>query len=240
MNGNSNLDVLPSFFVGVTPSDYDAERLSAERCKALVLGNQVRFRGWSFPYARDASIVAGSNSAYVEQSTDSQGFAIRHLERWRMYRSGQFLFSALVWEYSNEELQRKAREEFQWSLHGAKLREDPPGYLSFIIVIYWITEAYVFASRLAQSVPYSTPVEIRVGYRNINGWALTSTQPEYSLDEIYICKRYPFSVKPVEVDRLVGDPLGCASEAIISIFQQFEWMEPSARMIAQHQLSIVK
>ncbi len=235
-----DLESLPSFIVGITPPDYDAVRLTAERCVELVLRSQVRLRGWSFPYARAEQISAGPNSDYVEQVTDSPGFSTRHFERWRMYRSGQFLFRGLVWEHSNAELQQKARKELEWTLHGQKLVQEPPGFLSFIMVIYWITEAYLFASRLAQSVPYATPVEMRVGYRNVDGWVLTSTQPEYSLDDIYVCTRSPLSINRVEVDRLVGDPLGCASEAITSIFQQFRWMEPSPSMIEQHQRSIVK
>lgn len=240
MTNLESLDSLPTFIAGVRPPAYDHSLLTTERCSEVVLRNQVRFRGWYFPHARLERIAAGPKAAYVEQTTDSPGFGTHHLERWRMYRSGQFVFRALVWEYSNEELKRRGREEVEWMLHGSTLAQEPQGFLSFITLIYWVTEAYVFASRLAQSVPYASPVEVRVGYRNIDGWILTSSQLEYSLDEIYQSKRSPLSVRQVEVDRLIAFPHECAAEAIEELFQQFGWMNPSPSMIEHHQVKLVK
>jgi hypothetical protein len=234
------LESLPSFATAIAPEDFIPDRLSVDECKALVIRNQVRFRGWYFPHIQPEQIVAGPSSGYVEETTDTPGFNMRHYEKWRMTRSGQFLFRGLLWEATNENLQQRGREEFNWTLRGRPLTQEPPGFVSFILVIYAITEAYVFASRLAQSVPYTTPVEIRVGYYNIDGWALTSTQPEYDLHDIYICERSPISVRHVPVDQLVGEALNCAAEAVISIFQQFGWMDPTRSMIEQHQRNIVK
>lgn len=230
----SNLHALPSSFAEIRPTVYDAEALSLVQCREIVSASQVLARGWYFPHINRDAISVGSRGMFVNNETDGGGFQ-HHIERWRMYRSGHFLFTAKLWEVSDEEIQGRMRDNMF-----ANTRSDIEGFISFIGQIYSISEAYVFAARLAQGIPYRTPVDITVGLRNVRGWSLGSNEFAIDLGPYVTALEAPEHAVQLEPARLIADPLGLAVQATIGIFQQFGWLEPSAGMIENWQRQIFR
>jgi len=152
-----------------------------------------------------------------------------------MYRSGQFLYRRMPWEVTDTAWQQKTRESVE-RLAGRQLSADVVGFLSYELLLFTITEAYIFASRLAQAVPYDTPVDIRVGLHGAKGFALAASEPSLPLSDVHFIK----DDAPLEdhatiaLDQLVGDPKESALIAVTSIFQQFGWMRPPAPETLAH------
>ncbi|MHB8152481.1 MAG: hypothetical protein ACYDGW_05920 [Vulcanimicrobiaceae bacterium] len=236
----NDIEQQPRFVVAIAPLRYDAERLSIERCVDIVSTCQVRVRGWSFPYSNREGIVSGERNRYIMHETEVQGI-IKHLERWRMYRSGQFVFRMMLWEVPDASVQEKMRENADGSNYRHWDFDKLNGFVSFIGVIYSISEAFTFASRLVQAVPYDTSADISVSLRGVKNWALGSTNFGVSLDEAYIARADALEHQVIApLDELVADPLGKAADAITSLFQQFGWMDPSRMMIGNWQRQIFK
>ncbi|MHB8415749.1 MAG: hypothetical protein ACYDB1_10270 [Acidiferrobacteraceae bacterium] len=234
------IEQVPRLVVSVAPLRYDAERLSIQRCAEIIPTCQVRVRGWFFPHISRESIVSGERNRYIMHETEVQGI-IRHLEQWRMYRSGQFVFRMMLWEVPNAGAQEKMRENADGSNYNHWDFDRLKGFVGFVGVIYSVSEAFTFASRLAQAVPYDTPADISVSLRGLKNWALGSTDWAVHLDEAYIARVDALEHQVVApLDELVADPLGKAADAITSLFQQFGWMDPSRTMIGNWQRQIFK
>lgn len=240
MNGTTDLRILPRFVTAIAPQQYDQETLSIEQCRRLVASCSVEARGWAFPYVDERTIAAGPNGQYIRSDVNFSGF-VHHLEEWRMYRSGQFVLRMKPWEIGDTEWQEKTRISFE---RNGRLQADVAGFLSFEMLLFTITEAYIFASRLAQSVPYQTTVNVRVGLRDVRGYALASSEPSRvrQLHSLYITPNdAPENLQPVPLDALVANPKEAAAPAITSLFQQFGWMRgPSPEIIAQRQLEFYR
>jgi hypothetical protein len=230
----SNLHALPRSFVELKPTVYEAEALSLVQCREIVSASQVLARGWYFPHINRDAISVGSRGMFVNNETDGGVFS-RHIERWRMYRSGHFLFTAKLWEVPGEEIQERMRANMF-----PDRRSDIEGFISFIGQIYSISEAYVFAARLAQGIPYRTPVDVTVGLRNVRGWSLGSNEPAVDLSAYVTALDAPEHTAEIEPTNLIADPLGLAVDATIGIFQQFGWLDPSAGMIENWQRQIFR
>src|SRR5579872_4593410 len=225
MHSLDNLHALPRSFVEVRPVVYESEALSLAQCQEIVSASQVRVRGWYFPHINRDALSVGPQGAFVNNEFAGGAWS-EHIERWRMYRSGHFLFTAKLWEVPGEEIQERMRANMF-----PTMRSDIQGFISFIGQIYGISEAYVFAARLAQAIPYRGPVDITVGLRNVRGWSLGSSEFAVDLGPYVTALEAPEHVAQLESVRLISDPLGHAVDATIGIFQQFGWLEPSAGMI---------
>ncbi len=155
----------PRFLVAIEPGSHDPEALTIPQCRDIVLASQVRLGGWNFPYALPDSI--SSAGTYVHQQTAVHATST-HIEEWRMYRSGQFVFRALLPESVNESFQASSREETEQYVLGARKPATPiQGFVSFMRLIYRVTDAYVFAARLAQAVPYRTDVKVQFTLQDV-------------------------------------------------------------------------
>ena len=229
-----NLSKLPRFVASITPQRYDPKALDVQRCRAIVEAGQVRARGWYFPHIDRERLAAGPKLEYIQNEADYQGF-VDHIERWRFYTSGQFVFQMMAWEVPDKEAQEEMRKQTTM-FYPDRAKSIVAGFLSFIMCIYSISEVYVFASRLAQEIPYDTSVEIMVGYRSVKNWALGSLEPSVSLDFPYITPNDTLtSERTVALDDLIAKPLELAAAAVIEIFEQFSWSNASPSMIASWQ-----
>jgi hypothetical protein len=228
---------MPRLVFSIAPQRYDAERLTIEDCLKIVRTAQVQARGWLFPYAHDDVVSVGPRSAYVRGDVNFTGIAVDHLEGWRMYRSGQFLYRRMPWEVTDKAWQDKTRGSMQ-EFEKRQLSAAVIGFLAYELLLFTVTEAYIFASRLAQAALYDTPVDVRVGLHGAKGFALASGEPG-PVFQVHLIK----NVVPLEdhatvaLDKLIADPRGFAALTTIRLFQQFGWMHPPSReTLAQLQL----
>lgn len=190
--------------------------LSFEHTTELVETNAVRLRGWDFPYYDPKTVVR--DRKYIGVQVDWE----RHVELWRMFRSGQFMYFGAPWDLARDHQERLRREFEQVFVVRPTQRESVPGLLSFVGMIYSVTEFYIFAARLAKSV--ETPgVVFEVGLKNVEGWALVSGEVGVPWHSFYQCRTRNIPLKEGDYDRLVSDPVTDAAIALKEIFACFGW-----------------
>lgn len=229
----------PRFVAYINPKDYDPERLSLRECSAAVERSQVQLRGWYFPHIdRRRGILVGEGGAYVFQTTEPGRWS-DHAEEWRLYRSGQFMFKGMVWEHANADFQKRARESARyWDV-----RRDPadiPGFLEFRMFIAQVTEAYIFAARLAQAARYDSSLTIDVGFRGVRGYGLASGDFGVDLYDAYPVQfDNPHFATDIAIDDIIGNPRGLARSAILRLFEQFGWLDAAPQMIEQQQNNLL-
>lgn len=232
------LDDVPRFVVYINPRQFNAEHLTLQECEQVVNVSQVQLRGWYFPHInRRERPRVGKEGSYIFQSTESSILS-EHLEEWRLYRSGQFNFKGMVWEYTNAKFQRQARENARrWDTPA-----DPniPGFLEFRMVIALVTEAYIFAARLAQAARYDESVNIEVGFRGVNGYGLASNDFGIDLYDPYPVQfDDPHFQTEIATQNIIAEPRALARTAVTRLFELFGWLNPAPQMIEQHQRALL-
>lgn len=234
-----NLNEVPRFITYINPRSFDAEKLTLAECQRAINLAQVRLRGWYFPHINDRERPrVGKDGAYVFQTTEARSVS-DHVEEWRLYRSGQFMFKGMVWEHTNDDFQKRARNGAR---HWDRL-VDPntiPGFLEFRMMIALVTEAYTFAGRLAQAARYDESANIEVGFRGVMGYGLASN--DFGID---LYDPYPvqfdnprFEIE-IAIQDLIAEPRALARTAVAKLFELFGWFDPAPQMIEQHQRSLL-
>ena len=71
-----------------------------------------------------------------------------------------------------------------WS-SGGLYTDNIVGFLSFVALIYFVTQVYFFAGRIAQEVPFDGIADIDVGLRDVANYALGSNELATRLYEPY-------------------------------------------------------
>ncbi len=181
-----NIMKLPRLVVAITPERYIARRVPVERCLPIVESAAVRVRGWAFPYT-EGRLAWGPGDTFVYRDTDFGG-ASYHLEQWRFYRSEQFLMRAMPWEVVDARYQEKTWSEIKSRHPERKYTKEPAGFLSFLALIYLVTQAYIFAANLTKEAGLDASVEMRVRLRGIQDWALGPTESSRALYDIYMAR----------------------------------------------------
>jgi hypothetical protein len=223
------------FVTSIVPKEYNNALITGDRYEQVVAGSQVRARGWPLPYYKRAELTIGPREAYCTSETEALT-SVNHVEEWRLFSSGQFIFRMKLWEAGDTELQERMRKNMRHSDLSEKQLATLGGFVSFIALIYSVSEAYVFASRLAQAIPYEMPIEIQVGLRGVRNWALASNDFAVDLYNAYVAGiDAPEYATVVAIDALVASPLALATTAIQSLFRQFSWPDASADVIANWQ-----
>ena len=237
---NDLLNELPGFVLSIEPQAYNSTLIEVERYEKIIASAQVRARGWSFPYYKSTDLEIGTGESYCSHETLALT-SVNHIEQWRLYRSGQFLFRMKLWEAGDEGLQEKMRSGMRHSDLSDKQLAATPGFISFIALIYSVSEAYVFAARLAQAIPFETSIEVRVGLRKVRNWALASNDFAVDLYNAYVARGdNPEYSQVTALDTLIASPLDHATIAVQSLFRQFGWPDASPDMIANWQRQLFK
>ncbi len=202
--------------------------ISLQRCDELIKENAVRLRGWDFPHYDYQGLIR--DQKYVAGHVDWEN----HVELWRMYRSGQFVYFGSPWDLAMD-WQAKLRKEFEHSALTANQvqKDEIVGFFSFVGVIYSVTEFFVFAARLAKAL--ETPgIALGVSVKNAENWALVSGEPGVWLHSLYACRTSTIEIKLNNLEELLDDPVACAAVGLREIFALFNW-DNSAAAIEQWQ-----
>lgn len=234
-----DLNDVPRFVTYINPRRFDAERLTLQECQTAVNVSQVRLRGWYFPHInhRERPRV-GDDGAYIFQATEAS-LLQDHAEEWRLSRSGQFMFRGMVWEYTNDDFQRRARESARYWDRPIDLNTIP-GFLEFRMIIALVSEAYIFAARLAQAARYDESVNIEVGFRGVNGYGLASSDFGIDLYDPYPVQfDNPRFQAEIATQDLIAEPRALARTAVINLFELFGWLDVAPQMIEQHQRTML-
>lgn len=209
---------------------------SPNKCKQLVRESSVHLRGWPFPhcsdYEKEGEFGVGVGESFAEGRTSVD----KYRELWRLYQSGQFV--------SNQGLREDWSEGVtfrnMWRSEDEELR--PMEKLGLVSTVFLITEIFQFLSRLCQKGLYNSGVKVSVSLRNTNNRELFIEQMD----------RVPFSApkktksdsitfeKVYYPDEILSRPSELALEAIIYLFQRFDWNNPNIEVIKKDQERLIK
>gem|GEM_PF-2817694 len=192
--------------------------LTLKAASELIRKDAVRLRGWDMPHYDSNEI--GRTQAYIFNGTDWAS----HVELWRMYRSGQFVYFGAPWDLAMDH-QDKLRAEFDKFVFMADepTKADVPGVLSFVGMIYSVTEFFIFAARLAKSLE-TTRFSIDLTLHNIEKWALVSGEVGTLLWHYFYQARTPeIRISRDFRESSQVDPLAESADALREIFECFSW-----------------
>lgn len=213
--------------VTIRPTEFLDSRIPGlGECKSFVRDNKVVLRGWDCPHF-DVKTEPICGLDFVEQFTDWQD----HIEGWRLYQSGQFVHCNALWEDWLE-----AR-----TMWGQRMNAPPKQALSIIGTVYFITEIYEFASRLAAKGFLGDTCEIRISLCNTKDRRLASFDAsrfffgEYhtTLEEI------PRHVK-LATTELMGRSAELALDHVVWLYQRFNWDNVEAAIFKEDQRKLIE
>ena len=179
--------------------------------------SDVHLRGWNFPHLdRDKS----SNFADGRQSYT--GF-MHHIEANRAYQSGLFIWRGAYWE------------------NNSHFRRESEYALSFVNVIYTVTEFYVFLKRYYERISLDAAIKFSIELTHLKDRVLTESDPSsWSLLGSYVAKVPSLRI---EQEYIVSELRASAEELAIKtvqkIFEVFNWNNPDANMISGWQQKLL-
>jgi hypothetical protein len=198
-------------FLPASPMD-----LTLEQTVELVRSNEVMLRGWDVPHFDQNTIVRSQRYIGVQVNWE------RHVEMWRMYRTGQFIFFGAPWDLAMDMQQRLMQEFRHVMVPHESVRELVPGVLSFVGIVYSVTEFYIFAARLARALE-TQRIIFELGLKNIEGWALVTGEVGIPWHAFYQCRTPIIQLRLRDYDALVDDPVAAAASGLEEVFACFGW-----------------
>lgn len=211
------------------PSEYDAQRLpTLQACRDAIEKCAVRLRGWGFPEV-DPDGGLESGDGWIQSGNDFSN----HVELWRFYRSGQFVY------HGAERGQRVVAFAGQVSPLAGQVSARA-GHVSFIEVLYTTTEILEFTRNLAYVGVLSPEASISIELHNV---------PEFKLvgDNGPLRKEYrhhgsePIIWKTHRIaPALVANAPSYALDATVSIIERFGWLDVSRPMLVERQKRLLE
>ena len=215
------------WFKGVLPADFESkgfwqlqahpESYRRDRIpdkvtlwKALV-ESEVSLRGWSFPHAnrQTQSNFGDGRQSYTNQSV----FGKAYVEAFRAYQSGLF-----IWRGAYRENEPSFTNQYGKAL-------------SFVNVIYEITEMFVFMKRYYERTAPEAIALVSIEMKDINGRALVATDdtlpfnpPISRVTDMRIDRSYRVDVLRTSAEEF-------AIKVVQEIFEIFNWNNPDPNMI---------
>jgi hypothetical protein len=193
-----------------TPDKYVGERISTITTVLKYLSeSEVMLRGWNFPH------TDRETKSNFEEGRQSYTVFHRYLEAYRAYQSGLF-----IWRGGY----REEAPEFV-AEHGKAL--------SFVNVVYEITEMFVFLKRYYERFAENASVHVSIELSDIKDRSLVATQ----WDMLPFFENYTSKVPRllIEKDIAVSELRASAEELAITVIQKilevFNWNNPDPSMI---------
>lgn len=213
---------LPHWTVRMQPESYIVDRIpTATELQRRVQASAISLRGWSFPIVGRVHASQWTNFEHGSQSFHN-GRGDRP-EAIRAYKSG-----LVMW--------RAGMGEDYWQ---GQANQD---VLSFIGIIYSVTEWLLFARRFYEallSVDENVLVSIRAS--GVKGRKLASLDSRVELGWEFRIDVSAFEIKEtVAVSELRADPEGLARKVIRRIFELFNWNDPDEEMLRNWQQKLIQ
>jgi hypothetical protein len=215
----------PYWRILIRPALYNSDRVPFAKLLPTLQQAQVLLRGWDFPHLSHLPEKNVRETHYVG-TWDNFG----NYEYWRFYESAQLIHYHGVREQVDEGYRQKLED-----VHGA----DPSatkGYIDITNFLYTVTEAFVFAARLATLLRLDEIVHIELALRGITGFILGFSEHGRSLRGPYQWNGGELSNWwDVEARELKVDPGGYALKAVVWFFERFGWEDVNQRALADAQ-----
>lgn len=213
---------LPRWTVQLRPETYIASRISsASQLQRLVQESAISLRGWTFPIVGRVTGAVWTNFDGGSQSYfNARG---QRPEALRAYKSGLVVWSCGIGEDT-------------W--HGLAGQN----VISFISLIYSVTEWVLFAKRLYETIlSVDELVHLNVRASGISGRRLISADPRVELYGDFRIEVPDFEIyETVGVSELRADSEVIARRIIRRIFELFNWNDPDEKMLQSWQQKLLQ
>jgi hypothetical protein len=210
------------FEVSAMPITYSAERVSSlTELSHAIQQAEVSLRGWNYPHI-DRENIANFDSGR-QSFTIWNSSVHRHVESFRAYTSGFFLWRGAYWEDAPTH-----------SGNGPKL--------SWVSLIFEITEFFLFLSRFYARIAEEASIKISIRLTNTNGRRLASFEQEF-LHNDYVCQAPEISItRTYTVSHLRAAYEIEARSLIKRIFEIFHWSSSPSQdnLIEQKQRQLIE
>jgi hypothetical protein len=192
------------------PQTYSRERIpSITAVYKSLEESEVSLRGWNFPH------FDRETKSNFSDGRQSHTEFMHHVEAHRAYQSGLFVWRSSYWENFSDVAKQ----------HGKAL--------SFVNVIYTVTEFLVFFKRYYERISPDASVRFSIEMTDIKDRALVST--DFINVPIFGTHAAKVQELVTEKDFSVSELRASAEEIAISIvqkiFEVFNWNAPDANMI---------
>jgi hypothetical protein len=207
--------------VVVCPAVYETERVAYADLDDLLLSAVVSMRGWPVPYLDNREALIHGDT-WIGQDIDAS--LVGHYEAWRFYTSGQFNHLRAV--------------DADWRREAELMpTPTPPGKVIEVWeILFYLTEVFELAARLALSPAGDNEMTLRVGLHGLAGRGLIVGQPNRA--EFF----EPYKTGEDSLERnltilrkdLVAEPRGLAVDMASEFFARFGW-QPPRKQLLEHQ-----
>jgi hypothetical protein len=213
----------PNWRFILRPEPYVENRLERGEALRAIRKATVQFRGWDFPHLNPHEKPAvGAN--YVASSDEFMG----HLEYWRVFTSGQFIYLSSVREVSepgwHEKLAKGAAHriapptaDYSWS--------STPGFIEVGNLIYTLTGFVEFSARYAQALASVDEVVLSVSLSGVGGFVLAVDDARRGWWEFYQATDDSLSMNwSLELAQIVTGSRDLAFDVIRWFLAGFGWL----------------
>ena len=184
--------------------------------RKLIQQAEVSLRGWNFPHTDKHGNTVNTLDGIQSQTTNTS-----HLEAYRAYQSGLFMWRANLWK----EIPNQGEEKT----------------VSFIGLIYHMTEMILFFSRFYNSFDAGEEVEIKITLDGLKGRKLVSNDPWVDLFDDYFSGVDTFRWKEtISVPKLTSAYKEIAMEVILKLFHIFNLEDMTSETVASWQDKLLK
>ncbi|HEU5271508.1 MAG TPA: hypothetical protein VFU36_16390 [Jatrophihabitans sp.] len=203
--------------IAIRPEPFTKTRLNLTELTPSIEHATVRMRGWPLPFIARGDLLHGPT--WVGQ--DIEPIRVPQMEAWRMFTSGQFTQLRVI------------SAEMDRSTQGQEV-------IQVWEVLFYMTEVFELAARLALSKAGSPSTTIDVHLRGASGRTLIPGEPGRLLYDDYTATSddIHYSVT-LDRERLVAAPREEAVTATTNVFWQFGWEITDPRTLTEYQAQLV-
>jgi hypothetical protein len=214
--------------VVISPTVIEPKRIATlDDCWRIVEESQVSFRGRWYPELEAAERADGDDWIQSGIAWDDQ------LELWRFYQSGQFVHHSSVFE-----------DRMPPTSPGGPRQVSPlsnePRRLSFLEVLYSMTEILAFAQGLAYRKVLEPSANICIELHGMKGRKLVGYSAR-RLPGRYVadtdCIHWETTSPSVVILAISAE---LALEAAIHVFKRFGWEDPTPEMLKEDQRRLLE
>jgi hypothetical protein len=207
----------PRWVIWIHPNDFRKARFqTVEHCREFMVSSYVRVKGW-MPYPWFDVDALQTETEWVAGEIDKSDGRMRRVERWALFRSGQFVHN-------------RAFEEIK----------DLGNRVHVLEIIDTVTGAFELAARLAKRGVLSPDAQLKFELHGVDGlaltWSVSNVGTADSLEKDFWSEEEQFTVVRQEsATDLQARSRELALDASIAIFAKFGWSNPPRDPLAEEQ-----